>query len=72
MKNIESQEDIIETVESPETQQPRPGGELKPRKGGWFFPNQGEGSPFGIEAETYEEALEANRRHLEEEKKEKH
>jgi len=42
-------------------------------KDGWFFPNVGEGNPFGIEAATKEEAEAANRRHLESEhKKEKH
>lgn len=46
--------------------------EIPKPKHGWFFSNVGEGTPFGIEAETKEEAEEANRRHLEAIKKEKH
>jgi hypothetical protein len=40
-------------------------------KQGWFFPNIAEGLPFGIEAETREEAEAANTKYLETQKKHK-
>jgi len=54
--------DEEKTVEAPSLDLP---------KQGWFFSNTGEGTPFGVEAKTYEEAVEANRRHLDAENKHK-